>query len=394
MKRHLFTAVLLIGAFSGVVQAKDVDLDVSFYQPDTSFATLPNPDVHGEVKHVILMIGDGMGLGHVALARFAAVGPDGRLTIERMPVTGLVCTQSANELITDSGAAATAMATGVKTNNRSISVRPDGDPLPTILELARKQGLATGLVVTSTVTHATPACFAARELRRADEDKIAADMAGSGTDVILGGGLKFWVGRGDSLSRRADDRDLVREMQAKGYTFVHTREGMEAVDEGRLLGLFEYGPMTTRAPEPTLSEMTDKALELLPGLSERFFMMVEGSQIDWAAHDNDPNGIVYQLLNFDLAVREAIHFAQQDGHTLVLVTADHETGGVTIVGGEHDGSGLDAEFSTGHHTATPVVIFAYGPGSDRFTGVMDNTEIARKVAALLHVEGLADKDVE
>ncbi|MCB2199178.1 alkaline phosphatase [bacterium] len=382
-------AILMAGLIVGQLFAKSVDVDIDFYTPDPSIDLLE--DVEGtEVKNIILMIGDGMGLGHVAMTRFYAVGANGRLTMERFPVTSFVNTHSAKQLVTDSAAAATAMSTGVKTNNKMISVTPDMLELPTVLELAEKKGLSTGLVATSTVTHATPASFAAHEKKRKDEDKIAADMTASGVDVLMGGGREYFVGPDDSEGKRDDDRDLFREFADHGYDTVTTREGMLKSTGDKLVGLFEYHAMTSEGDEPTLREMTAKALDILSRNENGFFLMVEGSQIDWAAHDNDPDGIVYHTLHFDLAIREALEFAKKDGQTLIIVTADHETGGVTIPKGDLDGDDLDVDFSTGHHTATPVPLFAYGPSAERFSGMMDNTDIAKRIAELLGLEGLEE----
>ena len=385
----LVQAWVLMLLFVAAVSAKTVDLDVTFYTPDEGSGLLENPEGN-EVRNIIFMIGDGMGITQVAMTRIYTVGPDGRLTMERLPVSGFSTTHSANKLITDSGASGTAMATGVKTKNKAIGVRPDGTPVPSILEIAEKAGLATGLVATSAITHATPASFAAHQKRRNDEDKIAIDMTESGVDVLLGGGREFFVGDDDPESLRDDGRNLFAELNGKGYDTVTTREEMLNSTSNKLVGLFEYHALTSEGDEPTLAEMTEKALSILSQDPDGFFVMIEGSQIDWAGHDGDPNGVVYHTLHFDMAIRKAIEFAQQDGHTLVVVTADHETGGLTIVDGDLDGSDLDVEFSTGHHTAMPVPLFAYGPGSTTFSGMMDNTDIPHKFARLLGLEGLEE----
>lgn len=383
-----FAAILMAGLMVGQLFAKSVDVDIAFYTPDSDFSLLENVE-GSEVKNIILMIGDGMGLGHVAMSRFYAVGANGRLTMERFPITSFVCTHSVKHLVTDSAAAATAMSTGVKTINKMIGVNPDVQELPTVLERAEAKGLSTGLVATSTVTHATPASFAAHEKKRSDEKEIAEDMTASGVDVLLGGGREYFAGPDDSESKR-DDRDLFKEFADHGYDTVTTREDMLASTGDKLVGLFEYHALTSEGDEPTLREMTAKALDILSRNEDGFFLMVEGSQIDWAAHDNDPDGIVYHTLHFDLAIREALDFAKKDGQTLILVTADHETGGVTIPKGDLDGSDLDIEFSTGHHTATPVPLFAFGPSAERFSGMMDNTDIAKRIADLLGLEGLEE----
>lgn len=369
---------LLLAAFT---TAGAADFDTSFYAPPDSRERLPLV-VDGPPRKVILLIGDGMGTAQVAAARYAALGPQGRLHMERMPVTGFLATHPADALITDSAAAGTAMACGVKTRNGCVAVSPEGEEHVSILELARDAGLATGLVATSTVTHATPACFAAHELHRADEDRIAVDMAGSAVDVILGGGRCYWLPASMAGSARKDELDLLGMMSRRGYAVVTDRAGMAATQTGRMLGLFRRGSLRAEGStdeEPSLREMTAKAISLLDLDPEGFFLMVEGSQIDWAGHEGDAEGVVRQTLRFDEAVAEALAFALADGQTLVIVTADHETGGLSLLGEET----MRMEFATDHHSAIPVPLFAYGPGALQFTGLLDNTELAVRLAALL-----------
>jgi len=330
-----------------------------------------------------------MGMTHSNAARIHALGPDGKLYMEKMPITGIIKTHSLDRLITDSGAAGTAMATGRKTKNKMISQLPDGTQPPTILELAKNAGMSTGLIATSTITHATPACFAAHEKSRHDEDNIAADMADNRVDVILGGGKMYWLPSDAEGSVRKDDRNLIKELMDDGYSVVSNKEEMVEVDQGKMLGLFELGSLEYKEHQPCLESMTKKAIELLSENEKGFFLMVEGSQIDWEAHDNEEDGIILETLRFDLAVKAALDFASENGETLVIVTADHETGGATIRKGSRNGENLNMSFSTNSHTATSVPLYAYGPGCLLFTGVYDNTRIPRRMAKLLGLEGLA-----
>jgi len=388
----VFVALLLVVLLPVALFAGGFADAVRGYVPlEDSRRYMDQPE--GAVRNVILLIGDGMGLGHITLSQYAAVGPEGRLYIEAMPVAGLVTTNAADELITDSGASATAMATGRKTNNGWISIAPDGDTLATVLEMAREAGMGTGIVVTCSVTHATPACFAAHQRSRAWETRIAEDLAASGVDVLFGAGWKYFRPAGFPGSVRADDRDLLREMGERGYARVSTRAQLLAVDRAPVVGLFAEEAMTTHPPEPSLSEMTQKAITLLQKNESGFFLMVEGSQIDWAAHEHDAAGVVRQTLQFDLAVRDALEFARGDGRTLVLVTADHETGGLEIVGGGRDGSGLEIAWATGGHTPLPVPIFAYGPGAEKFGRMIDDTDIAREIMRALGFVAHASREI-
>ncbi|MBC8481666.1 MAG: alkaline phosphatase [Planctomycetes bacterium] len=335
---------------------------------------------NSSVKNVIFCIGDGMGSGQISIARLSSCGADGSLYMEKMPVVGVVKTHSANKLITDSAAAGTALACGFKTNNGTIGMVPSGERFETILEAAKSNGKATGLVATSTISHATPASFASHVKSRGMEAEIAAQLLGNKVNVLLGGGKKFFVPEKVKGSARKDSRDLIAEAKSAGYNFVENKDELKSSDSKYLLGLFEMNALTTKEPEPTLAEMTAKAIEVLDGCGEGFFLMVEGSQIDWACHGNDADYAIRQTLLFDMAVKEAIDFAVKDGQTLVIVTADHETGGLTITGGGLSGDNININWSTKGHSNMPVQLFAYGPSAEKFNGVFDNTDVPKKIA--------------
>jgi len=360
--------------------ALEIEDNLSYRYPLTTDGTLHN---------VILMIGDGMGLSQIASARLHAKSVDGFLEFDRLPVSGLVKTYSANHVITDSAAAGTALATGYKTNNGVISLTPDGKPLYTILEAAHDHGMATGLVVTSTLTDATPAVFAAHNIDRRNEVQIAVDMLRNNVDVLLGGGKAFFIPAKNNGSKRNDELDLVKRAQRQGYTFIETRDNLLATNAKKLLGLFHLDALTTVYPEPSLAEMTDKAIQILKQRAKGFFLMVEGSQIDWGSHGNNAEKTIRQTLLFDQAIAVAMKFAAMDQRTLVIVTADHETGGMAIT---HDKINNKAtiEWSTEYHTGVDVPIFAYGPYAIDFTGVMDNTKIPRKIGSHLGLEDFPD----
>ncbi len=340
-------------------------------------------------RNVILMIGDGMGLAQVTMARLSK-GTSTALRMDAMKVAALVFTHSANSLITDSAAAGTALASGFKANNGMISVLPDGKVVETFLEAAQKRRKSVGLVTTTTITHATPASFGAHVSSRAGEADIAPQYLEKKIDVLLGGGRAFFLPKSAGGSKREDSRDLLQEARAAGYAVVDTREGMTAVRQGKLLGLFQMSYLTTEAPEPSLAEMTGKALELLSPDKDGFFLMVEGGQIDSRCHAQDAAGAIKQTLDFDVAIGKALEFARKDGRTLVIVTADHETGGLTLIAPEAGSKEkIRPNWGTKDHSGINVPLLADGPGAVQFQGVMDNTEIPRKLAVLWRLAGFA-----
>ncbi len=366
--------------------------DVSFYQRPASAESYPQID-GTNVRNVILMIGDGMGLGQVTLARIKAVGVSGKLNLERLPVTGLVRTHSADNLVTDSAAAGTALACGVKTRNNMIGMIRDGTKYQSLLEAAQAKGMTAGLVVTSAITHATPASFATHVRSRNTEDLIAEQMVAAKVNVLLGGGRKFFLPASGSNGVRKDNRDLIDEARQAGYTYVQTADELQKAQAAYVLGLFQMSHLTTLAPEPPLAVLAKKAIDLLQGKqtdastpAKGFFLMIEGSQIDFACHSNDALACVRQTLLFDQAVEAAVEFAEKDKHTLLVVTADHETGGLAIPSGNIRNMNVKVAWSAKGHTATPVPVYALGPGSQAFGGVYDNTELSAKVAHLMGIE--------
>ena len=295
-------------------------------------------------KNLILMIADGCGPASVTMARDYARAVLGRdaLALDAIQ-TGAVRTGSASSRVTDSAAGATAYACGVKTYNGAIAVDSAGRPLATLLEAAKARGMATGLVATSRITHATPAAFAAHVPQRAMESEIAAQMLAQRVDVLLGGGWSYFLPTSEG-GRRQDGRNLLREAEAMGYQVVRTAADFRQGVRRPVLGLF--GPShlpyeIDRDPEevPSLAEMTRAALELLADDPDGFFLMVEGSRIDHAGHANDAAAHVREVLAYDEAVAVALDFARRDGQTLVVSVADHETGGLSL-GRNVDGRGV------------------------------------------------------
>jgi alkaline phosphatase len=309
--------------------------------------------------------------------------------MERCPVGGLVLTHSGNSMVTDSAAAGTAMATGYKTSNGTVSQTPGGIPLKTVLEVAEEKGKSTGLVCTSAVTHATPASFAAHAAKRSMQPAIAEQLAAAEIEVLFGGGLGFFLPNTAAGSLRTDETDLLHSLSNQ-MTVVTTLEQFDAMGvPERAAGLFASNALP-KASEGriALSVMTAKALEILSRNKTGFFLMVEGSQIDWGGHANDTDYVLSELFDFDEAVGVALDFAELDGDTLVIVTSDHETGGFVLLDGSVDSRFVsETSFAVEKHSASMVPLFAYGPGAEAFGGIRDNTELGRIM--MEHVGGNA-----
>lgn len=325
-------------------------------------------------KKVILMIGDGMGTSQV----FAGITANGgKLFLNNFKHVGFATTQSSNKYITDSAAGGTALSTGQKTYNGAIGVNTDTVAIKTILEMAEEKGLATGLVSTSAITHATPASFIAHQGSRGSYEDIAADFLKTDIDVFIGGGYKHFA-------QRKDQRDLTRELQDKGYLVLRDMDEIAKVKSGKLAGLTadEHNEVYPKR-KMSLPLSTQTAMNILNQNPKGFFMMVEGSQIDWGGHAMNTIYIVNEMLDFDRAVGKALEFAANDKETLIVVTADHETGGMGLTGGNMKTGMVKAAYIAKDHTAVMVPVFAYGPGAEQFTGIIDNTDIPKKIMKLL-----------
>ena len=325
-------------------------------------------------RNVIVMIGDGMGVAQVT-AGLTANG--GYLFLDNFKHMGLAKTHSSDNYITDSAAGGTALSTGQKTYNGAIGVNTDTVAIKTILEMAEEKQLATGLVSTSAITHATPASYIAHQGSRGSYEDIAADFLKTDIDVFIGGGYKHFA-------HRADKRDLTIELQKNGYQVLRNMDEIAKVKSGKLAGLTadEHNEVYPNR-KMNLPLSTETALNILDQNEKGFFIMIEGSQIDWGGHANNTVYIVNEMLDFDRAVGKALEFAARDGETLVIVTADHETGGMALVDGDMKTGMVKAAYPTGGHTPIMVPVFAYGPGAENFTGIMDNTDIPKKIMKLL-----------
>lgn len=329
----------------------------------------PRPDIvidvsdDGEVKNVILLIGDGLGIGQLTAAE--VMNGEDDLVQTSLPYTTLVTTHSESNYVTDSAASATALATGFKTRNGMVGMASDREYLFTVLEDAEHLGKATGVVTTTRVTHATPASFFAHVIDRGKEEIIAGQLLESGVDVALGGGNTYF-------------EDLNPE--EAGYTIVYDADSLDLVDSGMVLGLFSEGYMNYESArpgsgQPSLTDMTNKALDILSEDEDGFFLMIEGGRIDHASHANDFDNAVTETLVFDEAVLVALEYASNRDDTLVIVTSDHETGGISIVGGYQSGGGMQLEWISDDHIGSLVPVYAYGPRASEIVSFRDNTDI-------------------
>lgn len=330
-------------------------------------------DAHGGIpKNVVLLVGDGMGPSHFAAAKLLR-GED--FAAGRFPVTGVVSTRSASSVVTDSAAAATAMATGTKANNKSLGVDPQGHPRTTLVELAARQGRATGLVTTSFICDATPAAFAVHTSRREAVEDIVHQLLDSEVDLIAGGGAELFGTEGlPTLTEAAEEH---------GWSLVTEPSALASAPAKKALAVFPSQKNAADVPGARLPDLARWALERLSTDPDGFFLLLEHEGTDAASHDNAAEDLKNSLRSFDETVALVADFARRRGDTLVLVVGDHETGGLRVLA---DGAGgVALEFGTAAHTGSFVPLFAMGPGSERFGGLYENTEIAHKVQALYGV---------
>jgi alkaline phosphatase len=344
-----------------------------------------------EPLSIILMIGDGMGFEHVELGRLVEVGEFGSLNLHDSEWNASVTTYSADAAVTDSAAAATAISTGTKTNNRYVALNPSLVPLETILEYAQTQNKSTGVVATSHLAHATPASFMTHVTDRGDYTEIARQIVdNANVDVLFGGGTSYFTGA------------QITTMASNGYSVVYNRTALATVTSGRVFGLFasdhmDYEYDRDYSLQPSIAEMTNKSIELLSQDADGFFLLVEGSKIDLAAHNDDKVRNALDTIAFDNAVDVAMDYVKDHNNTILIVTADHETEGLVILShnlnselpadfvSETDKRTLRAErannvtvdWTATYHTAQDVPFFAFGDAFLDLTEdlTIDNTDI-------------------
>ena len=342
---------------------------------ETEFIEIKDFSDDLKAKNIILVIGDGVGPNQITLSRIAIGGLDFRLFIDQMPYHGTSLTHSYDNAYTDSAAAATAWSTGFKTKTRYLSLDPDKKILETIVELLSKKGYASGVVATSSVTHATPAALYAHIDNRYEYKEIANQLINSSIHIALGGGRKLF-----DLNKINDTHHVLTSKESLQLNFDYSK---------KLIGLFDDDGIERSNEKPTQRQMTNFALKHLNKQCNGFFLMTEGSQIDWAGHDNDANKMVEEFRDFDLTIKDLIKFVNKNNDTLLIITSDHETGGLQIL--KQDNDNVIIQWGTGRHTSTPVGVHAYGPGAELFQGLMDNTDIHYKMLEAIDYKNLENQ---
>lgn len=339
------------------------------YQP-----SYKNDGGKGKVKNVILLIGDGMGLAQIQAASSAN---GGQLNILKMRHIGLSKTEALNSDFTDSAAGGTAMAIGKKTNNRYIGMDGNGKAGASIPDTLAARNIKSGVISSGDITDATPAAFYAHQIDRSLSVAIAADFQYSNVDILVGSNRKSFSDNKDT--------DLMEKLSKKGYQLSKSMDEFKASTSGKQLVLLDDS--STRPIRAGRGDFLKaaflKTVELLSDSKAGFFIMTEGAQIDYGGHANDLPYAVTELHDFDQVVAEALKFADRDGETLVIVTADHETGGLSMLDADYRNNTVRGNFSTDDHTNIMVPVFAYGPGAEDFSGVYDNTQIFHKIVKAL-----------
>lgn len=325
-------------------------------------------------KNIILLIGDGMGLTQLYSGFMAN---QGKLNIFNIKEIGFSVTTAADTDITDSAAGATAMATGRKTNNRHVGIDSAGNHLVSITKKLKQQNFRTAIISSGDVTDATPASFYAHQRERSMSEAIALDFLSSDLDILIGGGAKSFI-------NRKDGRNLFTELSKKGYFVSESFSSLESIDSNRLVLLDSIASSSQKTGRGNfLAKSLLKSLTLLTEDEKPFFIMAEGAQIDWGGHQNDMGYVVREVLDFDKAVGEVMKFVDENKETLLIVTADHETGGLSLLGGDIEKGSVYGNFSTTDHSAVMVPVFAYGPGAELFKGVYQNTALYDKILEVL-----------
>ena len=334
------------------------------YQP-----TFASDGTSFPVKNIILLIGDGNGLAQISAGLFAN---GGELNLAQLKNMGLVKTQAADDFTTDSAAGATAYATGKKANNRALGVAPDGSVLPNLPEILSEYGFSSGIITTDQLTGATPASFYAHHSERDDSEQIAAYLPGSAVDLFIGGGKRAF---GSQLPK----------LESSGLDLVTELDQIPASKAGRV-GFFSAegsNPSMEKGRGDFLSKSALAGTAFLEAKNQPFFLMIESAMIDSGGHSNSTATIVEEMIDFDQVIGEMIRFADENPGTLLIITADHETGGVSIPQGNVETGEVELAYHSDDHTGILVPIFAYGPHSDDFRGIFENTAVFEKVMNLV-----------
>jgi len=395
--------LMQIAPFIILVPNKDTqEIQINF---DQSVTKKRLKTVDRKAKNLILLIGDGMGINQVTAYRIAKGGPNYISAFDKFPFTGLIKTHAVDTLITDSAASATAYSSGIKTVNGYLGVNKDKQAVKNITEMLYEKGYVTSLIATSEITHATPAAFTVHNESRDNTDQIAEAMFRSNNFISLGGGRDFFVPE-DLGGQREDNFDILSLIKEE-ESYLESKgdfNNFQFDPSKRIFGLFAKEGFVREDNEPNLLEMFNFTLEqskkMLVNNCAGFFIMTEGSQIDWEGHENDFNGVFKEMDEFDQVVNRALEYAKSDQNTLVIVLSDHETGGLLI---ETDDWNRDPEPSNkmkiswntavglGTHTGTMIPAFAFGPGAENIAGVMDNTDIFFIMKEALGLDELSDR---
>ncbi|MDA9768603.1 alkaline phosphatase [Flavobacteriaceae bacterium] len=322
-----------------------------------------------KTPNIILMIGDGMGLTQISAGMYAN---NNSTALEGFEYIGLSKTYAYDQFITDSAASGTAMASGVKTYNGVLGIDSKNIPKKSILEICQEKGYNTALIATSSIAHATPAAFYAKINSRRKYEDIALQLSEHNVNLFIGGGEMFF-------NKREDKRNLLDEMS--DYDFVKNLDKLSESESNKIgyLTYKEEPPRKLDGRKPALEDMASTSLEKMKSFGKPFFMMIEGSQIDWGGHSNEMDYVLSEFKEFNTTLQRVLDFAKADGNTLVIVTADHETGGLTLSGGDVERSISKGTFSTKGHSATMVPVFSYGPNAELFKGIYENTAIFDKM---------------
>ena len=373
-KFAIFCSLTALLTFS----CKEEEKDLQYYQTPYTYdiVNVQMPPVTNEVRNVIIMIGDGMGLEQVSCAW---VLNHGKLNLDSFPYIGLSRTYCTNELITDSGAGGTALAIGQKTAYSCVGVAADSTEVPSVLVKAHELGKKTGVAVTCHFADATPCDFCCHNEYRYNQEDLIADYVECGVDYLAGGGLDWFT------TLRTDGRDITKEMAAAGYTVALTEDELMAA-ELPVIGILAPDNLPVAMERGDLYRHTvARGLDILSRESgdKGFVMMLEGSCIDDWLHGNDIEKGMEELLDFDRTIGDVLEWAAKDGHTLVVVTADHNTGALTLQDGNLEEGLIGVAFSSDSHNGIAVPVYAWGPGSDKFTGIKENGEWGQLIASFV-----------
>ncbi len=370
--------LLLLAVVFLAISCKESEKVLQYYQTPNTYdiVNVQMPPVTNEVKNVIIMIGDGMGLEQVSCAW---VLNKGKLNFDNFPYIGISRTYCTNELITDSGAGGTALAAGVKTAYSHVGTAKDSTDLASVLVKAQQLGKKTGVAVTCHFADATPCDFCCHNEYRYNQEDLIADYVECGVDYLAGGGLDWFT------VNRTDGRDITKEMAAAGYTVALTEDELMAA-ELPVIGILAPDNLPVAMERGDLYRHTvTHGLDILSKESgdKGFVMMLEGSCIDDWLHGNDIEKAMEELLDFDRSIGDVLEWAAKDGHTLVVVTADHNTGALTLLDGNLEEGLIGVNFANESHNGIAVPVYAWGPGSDKFTGIRENDEWGRIIASFV-----------